>query len=120
MEQTLLKPGGVGGDWKVIFVVWLVLVGIVFVVTDFGLPGIVVGMGGLYFVYRGVMAVRQALASRSVEREPIGSLADRAGAVEVEGTAKPAEETVTAPLTGTESVAYRVQVFQYESTPSGE
>lgn len=114
MEQTLIKPGGANENWPVVFVAWAVLVGVVYLATDFSLLVTAVGMAGVYAVYRGVRAVWQSVASRSVERKAIGSLGGHVGPVAIEGTASPADEPVTAPMTGTESVAYRVQVFQYE------
>lgn len=100
MEQTLVKPGSANENWRVVFVAWVVLVGVVYVATDFGLLGTVVGMAGLYFVYRGGGCGRwQSLASRPVERKAIGSLGDHVGPVEIEGTASPADEPVTAPMT---------------------
>lgn len=113
VEPTIVKPGGASNGWVVVFAVWLVLVGVVYVTTDFGLPATVAGMAGLYMVYRGVRAIWQAVASRSIEQEAIGSLGGRSDPVSIEGTAHAADETLQAPMTGTESVAYRVTVEEY-------
>ena len=114
MEQTLVRPGGVNEGWKSVFAVWAVLVGVVYVVTDFGLVASVLGMAGLYFVFGGVGSVWQALDSRSVERTAIGSLGGQSEAVQIVGAASPADESVTAPMTGTECVAYRIEVLRDE------
>lgn len=118
MEQTLIRPGGADESWVVVFGAWVVLVGVVYVATDFGLAGTAVGTAGLYFVYRGVRALWQSLASRSIARDALGSLGDHVGPVEIEGTAEPVDEPLTAPMTGSDCVAYRVTVRQYE--PSNE
>lgn len=116
MEQTLAQSGEDSKAWWAVYAGAAVLVGVVYVTTDFGLPATVAGVAGLLFVLFGLRSIRQAVASRSVEREAIGSLGGRAGAVEIEGTASPAGESVTAPMTGTECVAYRVEVLRDEPT----
>lgn len=116
MEQTLAQSGEESKAWWVVYAGAAVLVGVVYVTTDFGLPATVAGVAGLLFVLFGLRSMWQALASRSVERDVIGSLGSRASPVEIEGTARPADEPVVAPMTGTETVAYRVEVLQDEPT----
>lgn len=118
MGGTLVRPGGVGHGWMVVFAVWLVLVAVAYVVTDFELPAVVTGMAGLYFVFRGLRAVWKAVAARSVDEAAIGSLGGHAGAVSIAGTATAADEPVVAPLTGTDCVAYRVTVTEERPSPS--
>lgn len=113
VEPTLVKPGGTSRWWLVGLAAWLAIVGAVYVTTDFGLPATVTGTAGLYFVYRGFKAIWHAVASRSVDHEVVGSLGGRSGAVSIEGTARATDDPITAPLTGTESVAHRVTVEEY-------
>lgn len=102
MEQTLVKPGSANENWRVVFVAWVVLVGVVYVATDFGLLGTVVGMAGPYFVYRGVRAVAVAgvqagrTESHRVARGPRRSCGDR-------GDRQPRRRTGHGPDDGTES-----------------
>lgn len=92
----------------------IALVGVVQFTTDFGLWGTVAGVAGLAFLVGGLRSVWLTIASRSVEQEAIGSIGDSSVAVQIEGTAEAAEEPITAPLTGTESVAYQVYVTRWK------
>ncbi len=116
MESTVVRAGGWDRRWVGVYAGLIVLAGVVYATSDYGLPATLAGVGGLFFLLLGVRSVWQALASRSLDRSPIGSLGGQAGAVEIDGTARPADEPVTGPMTGTESVAYRVEVERWEPT----
>lgn len=113
MERTLIEPGG-DERWGPEPVVAVVLIAVVYLATDVGVLVASLGTLGLLLAYGGVRSTWHLVASRSVTREPIGSLGPGDGAVEVGGTARPADGTVTAPLSGAESIAYRVEVFRRE------
>lgn len=116
MESTVVRAGGWDRRWVGVYAGLFVLVGVVHTTTDFGLLATLAGVAGLFFLLVGARSAWQALGSRSLERGPIGSLGNHAGAVEIDGTARLADETVTAPMTGTESVAYRVEVERWQPT----
>lgn len=114
MEQSLSRPGSESG-WSVLGVVVAIgLVAVVYVTTDAGALVAVLGVLGLVFLYGGVRSGWQAIASQSVAREDVGSLAGTTGAVEIEGTASPVGDAVRAPITDSESVAYTVEVAEWE------
>lgn len=92
----------------------IALVGVVQFTTDFGLWGTIAGVAGLAFLVAGLRSAWLAITSRSIEQGAIGSLGDRSVAVQIEGTAEAADEPITAPLTGTESVAYQVYVARWK------
>lgn len=66
----------------------------------------VVFAAGLYGVARGLGLLRTAYAIRSSEPIPAAAVERADGVVEIEGDAKPAEETVSAAVTGTECLGY--------------
>lgn len=105
-----MSPGATWGPWKKWVLGWLILTAVVALATPLEGPSSALVLAGLAATLMGLRKVRKAIAAGSVERKQIGSLADYDGAVAVEGTARAAGETVTAPLTETESVAYRVKV----------
>jgi hypothetical protein len=125
MSQTIVSPGATGWgakQWLLVAVALfgvLVVAGVVAAVTPFGLVGATALVGGVLFTLLGLLKLRKAFSVRSVEVEPAGSLGSGDGVVAVEGTARAAEETVTAPLTGEECVAYRVNVIRSTPTSSG-
>lgn len=116
MESSVVKAGGWDRKWIGVYVGFAVLVGVVYVTTDVGLWATLAGVAGLFFLLLGVRSTWQAVAARSLDRSAIGTLGGQAGAVEIDGTARPADEPVTAPMTGTESVAYRVEVERWKPT----
>lgn len=118
MAQSALRPGG-DGDLKRVLAAWAVLTAVATVATDLGIAGSAAGTAGLYFVYRGALAVRKAVESRSISLTAIGSLAGTGGAVAVQGTAKPVDGAITAPLSGADSVAYWTRIKQ-ETPNRGE
>lgn len=76
-----------------------------------------VGVGG-YLAYsggRGLFGVYHILRNDPV---PVRELQGRSGPVEVEGTARPGDDsgTVTAPFTGTECLAYEYEVEELRSS----
>jgi hypothetical protein len=125
MSQTIVSPGATGWGAKQWLLVAVALFGVlvvgavVAVVTPLGLLAAILATAGSLFTLLGLLKVRKAFAVRSVEVEAIGSLEGQDGVVAVEGTARAAEETVTAPLTGEECVAYRVNVIRSTPTSSG-
>lgn len=114
MEPALVRTGGWDRTWLAVYAGLFAVVVVVSLATDFDFWGTLAGVAGLFFLLLGLRSLRLAVSSRSVEQEAIGSLGGYAGAVEVEGTARPADGPVAAPLTGTESVAYRVEVARWK------
>lgn len=66
---------------------------------------------GLLFVGKGIWNMRSGIAISGTRGKSILSLSG--GYIQLEGTAERARETVTAPFTGTECVAYEASVEQY-------
>lgn len=91
----------------------VVLAGAVYVGTPYDWPETAAGAAGLLFLVAGLRSVRQWVSTRGVRQASIGDLEGYAGAVAVEGTVRDADETVTAPMTGTECTAYLVAVSEY-------
>lgn len=120
MEQTLVNIGRVNEHWKRWIVVWLVLVTVVTVLTEFGFLGTLTGTAGIFFVIHGIQALWRSVSSRSVERTAIGSLAGRRQAVQIVGRAGVDDEPLTAPLTDTDCVAYRIQVLENKPDRAGD
>jgi hypothetical protein len=75
------------------------------------------GLGALS-LGNGLTLLPRAFARSGSEPTPIASIGAGSGAVEAAGTARPDRETVTAPYTGEECLAYAVGVESYEH--SGE
>lgn len=112
----MVNIGDVNDNWKRWAVAWFALVVGVSVATDFGFWGSLSGVAGLSFVYWGLRSLGRAFSSRSVEETSIGMLGGQREAVQLVGDAKPVGDTVTAPLTGEDCIAYQVQVLEYNPT----
>lgn len=114
MDATLMRSDDTDRRWWILYASLAVLAGVIYTTSGVGLPASVAGVAGLLFLVLGIRSIWQLVAAGSVEQVDVGGLAARAGPVSIEGTARPAGEPVTAPMTGTESVAYRVEVLQHE------
>lgn len=119
MNQTMANVGNVNDNWKRWVLVWVLFSLVVWTATDFGLLGTLFGTAGLSFAFWGVRSLFRAVSSRSVEETAVGSLGGQSAAVQLVGDARPVDESLTAPLTGTECVAYQVQVREYRPSNSG-
>lgn len=109
----MANVGNGNENWKRWVVVGVLVAVAVTVATDFGFWGTLVGIAGLVFAFWGLQALFSALTSGSVPETRIGSLDGQSEAVQLVGTARPVEDPLTAPLTGTECVAYEVRVQEY-------
>jgi hypothetical protein len=96
--------------------IWLLSTVVISVVTGLFFVGTLFGTAGLIFAFWGGRSLWRVMSARSVENVDIGSLGGRHEAVEFDGRARPADETLTAPLSGEECIAYQVTVEQ--ETPS--
>ena len=119
MNQTMANVGQVSGNWKRWVLVWILAALGIWVASDFGLVGTLFGTAGLFFAFWGVRALLRAVSSRSVEETALGSLGGQSAAVQLVGDARPVDEPLVAPLTGTECVAYTVQVREYRPNRGG-
>lgn len=115
-DQTMVNIGDVNPNWKRWMGIWLLLVVVLYIATPYGFWALLTGSAGLYMVYGGVRSVVRAFSSRSVEEATIGLLGGQRKTVQVIGTADPVDEPLTAPLSGTECVAYQIQVVEQRPT----
>ena len=113
MEQTMVNIGEHNEHWKRWVVVWLVVVATVALASPLGFLTTLTGTAGLFFVYHGIRAVGRSLSSRSVERTTIGSLDGRREAIQIVGDAQPVTDSLTAPLTDTDCVAWEIRVKEF-------
>lgn len=119
MERQSLNPGGNRDGWLKRFAVWVGLVAVVVIATEYPPLAVVGIMAGLYFVFRGVQNIYVWFGARSIDEVPIGSLGTTTGAVTVAGTVRPAGESTTAPMSEEATIAYRSNVREYRPQ-SGE
>lgn len=94
------------------------LVGVVAGLNPFGTA--IAGVGVL-LLGNGALLVPEWWQARSIERQSVVSLRGGGGAAEVAGETRSAGETVTAPYSGEECLAYTVSVedYEYVNRPSG-
>lgn len=120
MNSQLVTNDGWNAKGLLVLAGLIAVVAVVQFTTDYGLLGTSAGVAGLLFLGLGLRSSWQAIQSKSVEQEAIGSLSGRSVAVQIEGTAEAADEPITAPMTGTESVAYRVYVARWKPESSSD
>lgn len=112
--------GGTGrDDLKQLLVGWLVLTGVVTVVTGFGFWGVLAGMTGLVLTYWGVSTAVKSNASRSIEESSVGALDGERATVQVVGRVRSIDDSLSVPLSGTDCVAYDVVVEEHEPSDGG-
>lgn len=114
-----MKPGAEWGPWKRYLLGALVLAAVIALATPFGGLSSIFVVAGLFLIWSGVRSLRQWRALSGMETKAVGSLHGDDDMVAIEGTVAAADGSVTAPISETETVAYRVEVERYTPPNSG-
>ncbi|MFB6106326.1 MAG: hypothetical protein ABEJ70_05070 [Halobacteriaceae archaeon] len=118
MTRSLANVGNVNHNWKRYLALWLLLVLGIYLGTGYGLMRTFFVMAGVTLALAGVRSLWWSVTARSVEEVTVGSLGGRREAVELAGRARPVDDPLVAPLSGTECLAYTVEVTEYRPTGS--